>query len=276
MTDNRPAIDLGPSAKPDLSDTEELGFRAPTLPSEELTAPKRPLLKLDDPSPREPAPMPDKKPDPETDEKAKTPEKVVVKLRRNKKAPERHIAQKTYADLIQDRFIVNFSADISNYTVSPFIADCQKALCADEQSVLIHISSRGGTVDDGVRIYEQIRMLNTMKPVDILVSGYCYSACVWAVMAVPLQNRWISTNSRVMIHPVHSSGADGKVIPRDELDSHQRLQQDWLNDRWVVEEIARNSDIRRSDLRRLVDQDGQDVILSAGMAVKLGAFAGMV
>jgi ATP-dependent protease ClpP protease subunit len=259
---------LGPSRKTDATDTEERGFKTPTLPSEEMTIPKEPSPESDNPSPQ---PI-----HPKGDEESKVVERPAVKLRRKKQVQPRRIPAKSYADLVKGKFIVNFSSDISNYTAAPFIAECQKALHADEESVLIYLSSRGGIVDDGVRLYEQIRMLNTIKRVDILVSGYCYSACVWALMAVPLENRWISINSRVVIHPVFTNDSDGKVIPRSKLDRDQSRQQDWLNDRWIVQEIAHNSDIRRSDLRRLVDRNGRDVTLSAEKAVSLGIFAGVV
>lgn len=65
-------------------------------------------------------------------------------------------------------------------------------------SVMVHIHSRGGYVDEGFAIYNYLRSLN--KPITTVIEGICYSIATVIALAGDNGKRLIMPNSKGMIH----------------------------------------------------------------------------
>lgn len=199
-----------------------------------------------------------------------------IRLRRSDMVSRKEIPRKTPKEIFSGRYPVVFAEEIDRYSVNAFIEKCHHAVNSSNESILVHLSTNGGEVGQAERMYEQIRQLSAIKPVDIRVSGDCHSAGVWVMMAVPVEDRWISSHSDLMIHPMMVHDRDYNAIPRHMLSDFQIDQLAHLNKRWIIEEISSGSAIRREDLEALVADGSQEVYLTARQSVDLGLFAGIV
>jgi ATP-dependent protease ClpP protease subunit len=202
--------------------------------------------------------------------------KQKIRLRCHDMGSQKEIPRKTPKEIFSGRYPVVFAGEIDRYSVNTFIEKCRHAVNSSNESILVHMSTNGGEAEEAVRMYEQIQQLAAIKPVDIRVSGRCHSAGVWVMMAVPVEDRWISSHSDLMIHPMTVHDRDYNAIPRHMLSDFQIDQLAHLNRRWIIDEISNGSSIRRGDLEALVADGSLKVYLTARQSVELGLFAGIV
>ena len=76
----------------------------------------------------------------------------------------------------------------------------------DEQEVCINIDCDGGSVEEGFKIYDLLRMSGRTIYTNIV--GGCHSMAVCILLAAPAENRSANRNCRALIHRVYMPVGD--------------------------------------------------------------------
>ena len=83
----------------------------------------------------------------------------------------------------------------------------------DETEFKFNIDCDGGSVSEGLRIYDVLR--TSGKTLFCNIEGGCHSMAIVLLLAAPLENRTANPNSRALIHEVRGGAWD--VLKADEL-----------------------------------------------------------
>jgi ATP-dependent protease ClpP protease subunit len=186
-------------------------------------------------------------------------------------------AELTLDDLYKDRKVIRFDGEIGGYGTSVFIASCVDAIQNGEKRVLVQVSTVGGIVAWGWQMHDQLRLLASQPDADVcvLVIGPCQSSGVPFIMAVPVEKRWATRNSRFEIHPCKSLTRNGQITDPEQLSPGVRVDLEHANSAWVIDLLARNTAIDRACLVEIVEGD-HDVFFSAEEALEHGVIGGII
>ena len=83
----------------------------------------------------------------------------------------------------------------------------------DENEFKFNIDCDGGTVSEGLRIYDVLR--TSGKTLFCNIEGGCHSMAIVLLLAAPAENRTANPNSRALIHEVRGGSWD--ALKADEL-----------------------------------------------------------
>lgn len=80
----------------------------------------------------------------------------------------------------------------------------RKVLAAnpDEKEITLNIDCNGGSVEEGLKIYDELRMSG--KTIHAVINGACHSMAIILLLAAPAENRSGNKNLRALIHRVSS------------------------------------------------------------------------
>lgn len=95
------------------------------------------------------------------------------------------------------------------------------------KDILLYVDSYGGYVDSAISIHDAMKMLRCK--VSTVCIGKAMSAAAFILMSGTSGYRFITQNSRVMIHQVHSFNFGNVSQLDNELDEVKRLQERLFN-----------------------------------------------
>lgn len=72
----------------------------------------------------------------------------------------------------------------------------------NEADFLFNINSKGGSVSEGLKIYDKLR--TSGKNIHTNIEGSCHSMAMTVLLAAPVENRTANKNARALIHQVHA------------------------------------------------------------------------
>lgn len=108
--------------------------------------------------------------------------------------------------------------------------------------VNIYLNTFGGSVYDGLSIYDSISVLNKHCKVNITVTGKCMSAGILILLAVPYKQRFGTEQSTFMIHQASSFNAGMAADLEDQTAEVKRITD------IVYKIIMENTDITQEDV----------------------------
>lgn len=107
---------------------------------------------------------------------------------------------------------IYFFEEVNRFSVLTVIRALMEAEAdTDVTEIRLHMNSGGGTVRDGLALYDYIGLLS--KPVIIIVSGSCMSMGVTILMAGTF--RYATKNCLFMMHPVSTGGGSSSVTSEE-------------------------------------------------------------
>lgn len=183
----------------------------------------------------------------------------------------------TLYNLYKGRKVIRFNGDIGDYGTNVFIAACVDAIQNDEKRILVQVSTLGGKVAWALQMHEQLRLLASQPGADVcvLVIGPCQSAGVPFIMAVPVEKRWATRNSRFGIHACKSITNNGEITNPEHLSPGNKAELEHSNSVWTIDLLARNTAIDRACLTEIIEGD-HDVFFSAQEALEHGVIGGII
>ena len=128
--------------------------------------------------------------------------------------------------------------------------------------VNIFISTYGGSVYDGLSIYDTILNLNKHCTVNITVTGKCMSVGIPILLSVPYKQRFCTETSTFMIHQASSINVGTSADLEDQSSEVKRLTE--VSYKIIVE----NTDITQEDVDKNYNMK-KDWILTPEEAKKL-------
>lgn len=134
-----------------------------------------------------------------------------------------------------------------------------------EKEITIHLNSPGGSVTDGLAIYDTIQQIS--NPVSIIVSGQACSMGAVLLSGGEKGKRYAQPNARVMIHSVR--GGAGGIAADVKAQSHEM---DRLNEqltRIIADNCGKPFEEVQEDMR-------QDYFMGAEEALAYGIIDGIV
>lgn len=164
-----------------------------------------------------------------------------------------------YSRLLNER-VIFLGEDVNEHTANLVVAQLLHLAYVDsEKDIKLYINSPGGSVYDGLAIYDTIQYI---KP-DVQTIGIGLQASMGAFLlsSGTKGKRFALPNSRIMIHQP-SSGTRGKITDQEIMLKESVLLKQKLN-----EILARNTDQKLSKIEKDVDRD---YWMSAEEAVKYG------
>lgn len=164
-----------------------------------------------------------------------------------------------YSRLLEDR-IIFLGEDVNEHTANVVVAQLLHLANEDpNKDIQLYINSPGGSVYDGLAIYDTIQFI---KP-DVQTIGIGLQASMGAFLlsSGAKGKRYLLPNSRVMIHQP-SSGTQGKVTDQEiSLREVLRIKEDLS--RMMAENTGQKLEKVKADMER-------DFWMSADEAVKYG------
>lgn len=108
----------------------------------------------------------------------------------------------------------------------------------DDQDLTINIHCDGGSVSEGLAIYDTLR--TSGKNIYTNIEGSCHSMAVCILLAAPLENRTANANATALIHKVTApvdgnQSADTFRIIADEIEAEQEKILDIYADRTALD-----------------------------------------
>ncbi len=164
-----------------------------------------------------------------------------------------------YSRLLEDR-IIFLGEDVNEHTANVVVAQLLHLANEDpEKDIQLYINSPGGSVYDGLAIYDTMQYI---KP-DVSTVGIGLQASMGAFLlsSGTKGKRFVLPNSRVMIHQP-SSGTQGKVTDQEiSLREALRLKE------MLAETMAKNTGQKLEKVKADMERD---FWMSADEAVKYG------
>lgn len=163
------------------------------------------------------------------------------------KTPEGERGYDIYSRLLEDR-IIFLGEDVNEHTANVVVAQLLHLANEDPNSdVSLYINSPGGSVYDGLAIYDTI---NFIKP-DVATYGIGLQASMGAFLlsSGTKGKRFVLPNSRVMIHQP-SSGTQGKVS-----DQEISLRESLRIKKLLNEILAKNTGQKIAKIEKDADRD---------------------
>lgn len=152
-----------------------------------------------------------------------------------------------YSRLLEDR-IIFLGEDVNEHTANVVVAQLLHLANEDPKAdIQLYINSPGGSVYDGLAIYDTIQYI---KP-DVQTVGIGLQASMGAFLlsSGTKGKRFVLPNSRIMIHQP-SSGTQGKVT-----DQEISLRESIRIKRLLNEILAKNTGQKLSKIEKDVDRD---------------------
>lgn len=119
----------------------------------------------------------------------------------------------------------------------------------DETDFKLHINCDGGSVSEGLRIYDVLR--TSGKTLHCNIEGGCHSMAIVLLLAAPKENRTANPNARALIHEVRSFIWDNMTAQElreyaDEIDMEQNN---------ILDIYAERTGYERSELENLMKEE---------------------
>lgn len=122
-----------------------------------------------------------------------------------------------------------------------FSADTIQKLISDnpnETEIKFNINCDGGSVSEGLRIYDILR--TSGKTIYCNIENSCHSMAIVLLLAAPTENRTANRNSRALIHQVYGgmcgyANADDLRAMADEIEREQNAILDIYEERTTAD-----------------------------------------
>lgn len=163
----------------------------------------------------------------------------------------------------------NYIYTFYNPIVQPTVADCITTLgtwarkAKKGQELTIFLNSPGGTVSDGLGLYDYINAIKEDFPVKIKVFGAAYSMAAVLLQAGTV--RAMQPNASLMIHPSSLQLEEGDIPSYEMEDMSKRASQ--INDK-LYTLLAERANVSKSELKRRCNR--KNAFIEAEEAAKLG------
>ncbi len=163
-----------------------------------------------------------------------------------------------YSRLLKDRIII-INGEIDNNLSNSVVAQLLYLDSLNNEDISIYINSPGGSVTDGMAIYDTINYINS--DVSTIGMGLCASMAAFILSSGKIGKRYILPNSEVMIHqPL--GGAQGQATEIKIAAEHILKTKDKLN-KILANNTGKSLDIIEKDTDR-------DNFMSAEEALNYG------
>ena len=130
-----------------------------------------------------------------------------------------------YSRLLKDRIII-INGEINNEVANSVVAQLLYLDSLNNDDICIYINSPGGSVTDGMAIYDTINYINS--DVSTIGMGLCASMAAFLLSSGKKGKRYLLPNSEVMIHqPL--GGAQGQATEIKIAAEHILKTKDKLN-----------------------------------------------
>jgi ATP-dependent Clp protease, protease subunit len=175
---------------------------------------------------------------------------------------------------------IRLLGDVDDEMQRSFLDQLDKLREGENKELLLELSTQGGEADVGVRIAEDLRLLQEQyaKQCYVIGKGAVFSAGVTIMSAIPPTRRFLTRYTRLLIH--------GRKLDKDvhldgPLDACMRVLQQ------VVSEIESGQHIQRATFTQLVEgtqvsmakineKAGDGWYLSSEEALECGLVAGVL
>lgn len=154
----------------------------------------------------------------------------------------------------------------------------RQAFEQDCDQVVVTMSTTGGWNVYARAFHEELRLLNKIVRVNLVVVGSCLSGGVTVLMAVPMDQRFATRNSMFMVHQSQNdeAGIPDLPLPARQLIERERQahrQGEQLEMDWVARQIATGCGIDLEEAVKLIDETSW---LAANRALYIGLIGGIV
>ena len=140
----------------------------------------------------------------------------------------------------------------------------------DETDFTFNINSAGGSVAEGLLIYDRLR--TSGKNIYMNIDGACHSMAVTLLLAAPLENRTANRNARALVHKVYTTPM-GVSLSADDL---KAMQEDIEREQNAILDIyADRTGTDRAVLEGLMQKEGQlsaEQLLEHGFISKINSY----
>lgn len=164
--------------------------------------------------------------------------------------------------ILEERGFLYLIGEIDTDSARSFVKSLHRALMSGtSREINIFINSVGGTIDDAIMIYDNIRILDTDdKPINTIGTGLIASAAVAVLQAG--HDRCVTKNSILMIHEA-SYSSEGKISDQeDELKSAKLYMRKYIK-------ILKERSVDPVMITDLI-KEKKDIYLEATKAKKIG------
>lgn len=163
-----------------------------------------------------------------------------------------------YSRLLKDRIII-INGEINNNLANSVVAQLLYLDSLNNEDISIYINSPGGSVTDGMAIYDTMNFINS--DVVTIGIGICASMAAFLLSSGTKGKRYVLPNSEVMIHqPL--GGAQGQATEIKIAAEHILKTKDKLN---KILSLNTNKDIK------IIEKDtDRDYFMSAKEALEYG------
>lgn len=102
----------------------------------------------------------------------------------------------------------------------------------DDPDLLLNIDCDGGSVEEGLKIYDELR--NSGKNIYTNITGGCHSMAMVLLLSAPLENRSANRNCRALIHKVYAPVFDPiNADDAEDIAAMLKLEQEAILDIYV-------------------------------------------
>lgn len=140
----------------------------------------------------------------------------------------------------------------------------------NEKDFKFNINCNGGSVAEGLRIYDVLR--TSGKNIHMNIEGGCHSMAVILLLAAPKENRTANPNARALIHEVYAFVADNMSADElRDLANSIELEQDAILDIY-----ADRTGYNREQLKELMKEEKQrtaNELLKYGFISKINTYS---
>tara|TARA_R110002012_G_scaffold226936_3_gene399082 strand:- start:535 stop:1149 length:615 start_codon:yes stop_codon:yes gene_type:complete len=133
----------------------------------------------------------------------------------------------------------------------------------DTQDIEFFISSGGGSVNDMFTVYDLMSIVKPQRDIATFGYGRVYSAAVLLMAAGTPGKRYISKNTRVMIHHCSSNASGTHPDIRANFDELKKVED------MMVEALAENSKLSVGEIYNIMSRN-TDEFFSAQDALEMG------
>jgi len=156
---------------------------------------------------------------------------------------------------------INYVAQITDRSVSQFLATVQNELQEGADKITVLISSPGGMVRDGISAYNYLKGI----PAEVTTHNYGQTDSIAIVIFCAGSKRYCSPNARFLIHGI---GFDAQPNQRfDERALRERLRE-IENERVTISKIISENSTR--SLKEIEEEMFQGVVWNPQEAMKYG------
>ena len=163
-----------------------------------------------------------------------------------------------YSRLLKDRIII-INGEIDNNLANSVVAQLLYLDSLNNEDISIYINSPGGSVTDGLAIYDTMNYINS--DVSTIGMGICASMAAFLLSSGKKGKRYVLPNSEVMIHqPL--GGAQGQATEIKIAAEHILKTKDKLN-----KILSINT---KKDLKEIEKDTDRDNFMDANTALEYG------